>query len=146
MIYKIKCILHLWTHFRVSMVPTLRGGMGRGLLSLSREMKVKKAETARYFPVSGSTSEEASTNTSISIDLLLTNVSRPVTVTTQPWREETWDEKNTLQMNLSSILLFSIFKSACSCESQTQSHLKVLKSSSITIKSRTNQIASLLLC
>lgn len=66
------------------MVPTLRGGTGRGLLSLSREMKVKKAETARYFSFSASTNEEASTTTSISIDLLLTNVSRPITVTTQP--------------------------------------------------------------
>lgn len=64
------------------MVPTSRAGTFRGLLSLSREMKVKKAETARYW--SASTSEEASTNTSISIDLSLTYVSRPVTVTTQP--------------------------------------------------------------
>lgn len=70
------------------MVLTLSGGTGRGLLSLSKEMKVKKAETARYFPFSASTSEVASTNTSISIDLLLTNVSRPVTVTTQPWKRE----------------------------------------------------------
>lgn len=74
------------------MVQTLRGGTGRGLLSLSREMKVKKAETARYFPFSASTSEEASTNTSISIDLLLMNVSRPVTVTTEPWGDEEKDE------------------------------------------------------
>lgn len=66
-------------------VPTLRGGMARGLLSLSREMKVKKAETARYF--SFSASEATSTSTSISIDLLLMNVSRPVTVTTQPGGE-----------------------------------------------------------
>lgn len=68
------------------MVPTLRGGTGRTLLYLSKEMKTKKAETARYFPVSCSTSEETSTSTSISIDLLLANVSRPVTVTTEPWR------------------------------------------------------------
>lgn len=73
------------------MVQTLRGGTVRGLLSLSREMKVKKAETARYFPLP-STSEEASTNTSISMDLLLMNVSRPVTVTTQPWGDEERDE------------------------------------------------------
>lgn len=74
------------------MVPTLSGGTGRGLLSLSKEMKVKKAETARYF--SFSTSEEASTNTSISMDLLLTNVSCPVTVTTQPWGDEEREEEH----------------------------------------------------
>lgn len=54
-------------------------------------MKVKKAETARYFPFCASTIEDTSTNTSISIDLLLTNVSRPVTVTTHPWEEEEKD-------------------------------------------------------
>lgn len=54
------------------------------LLCLSREMKTKKAETARYCPISGSTSEETSTNTSISIDLLLVNVSRPDTVRIEP--------------------------------------------------------------
>lgn len=53
-------------------------------LYLSREMKTKKAETARYCPTSGSTSEETSTTTSISIDLLLVNVSRPDTVRTEP--------------------------------------------------------------
>lgn len=76
------------------MVQTFRGGTGRGLLCLSREMKVKKAETARYFPFSASTNEVASTNTSISIDLLLTNVSLPVTVTTQPKGDEEKEEKN----------------------------------------------------
>lgn len=80
------------------MLPTLRGGTGRGLLCLSREMKVKNAETARYFPFSASTSEETSTSTSISIDLLLTKVSRPVTVTTEPWRggnrgENVWESQ-----------------------------------------------------
>lgn len=59
-------------------------------------MKVKKAETARY--LSGSTSEEASTNTSISIDLLLTNVSRPVTVTTQPRGDEEREEKHMIDV------------------------------------------------
>lgn len=58
------------------------------LLYLSREMKTKKAETARYCPISGSTSEETSTNTSISIDLLLVNVSRPDTVSTEPGKME----------------------------------------------------------
>lgn len=80
------------------MVLTLRGGTGRGLLCLSREMKVKKAETARYFPFSASTSEDASTSTSISMDLLLTNVSRPVTVTTQPWGDWEKEEKNMLDV------------------------------------------------
>lgn len=53
---------------------------------------MKKAETARYLPTAVSISWEASTNTSISIDLLLTNVRRPVTVTTQPWREEEYEK------------------------------------------------------
>lgn len=58
------------------------------LLYLSREMKTKKADTARYCPTSGSTSEETSTNTSISIDLLLVKVSRPDTVRTEPGTTE----------------------------------------------------------
>lgn len=58
------------------------------LLYLSREMKTKKAETARYSPTSGSTSEETSTSTSISMDLLLVKVSRPDTVRTEPGTTE----------------------------------------------------------
>lgn len=58
------------------------------LLYLSREMKTKKAETARYCPTSGSTSEETSTSTSISMDLLLLKVSRPDTVRTEPGTRE----------------------------------------------------------
>lgn len=64
------------------------------LLYLSREMKTKKAETARYCPISGSTSEETSTNTSISIDLLLVNVSRPDTVRTEPGMMEGVEREN----------------------------------------------------
>lgn len=56
------------------------------LLYLSREMKTKKAEIARYCPISGSTSEETSTSTSISIDLLLVYVSLPDTVRMEPER------------------------------------------------------------
>lgn len=84
------------------MVPTLRGGIGRGLLSLSREMKVKKAETARNFPFSAI--EDPSTNTSISIDLLLTNVRRPVTTTTHPRVDEEREGE------IISDVLFLIFK------------------------------------
>lgn len=64
------------------------------LLYLSREMKTKKAETARYCPTSGSTSEETSTNTSISIDLLLVKVRRPDTVRTEPGMMEEKEGKH----------------------------------------------------
>lgn len=56
-------------------------------------MKMKKAETARY--LSFSASEATSTSTSISMDLLLVNVSRPVTVTTQPGEEKRRSGKTT---------------------------------------------------
>lgn len=45
---------------------------------------MKNAVTARYFPLSASTSGSTSTKTSISIDLLLVKVIRPDTVITQP--------------------------------------------------------------
>lgn len=71
-------------------------------LYLSREMKTKKAETARYCPTSGSTSEETSTTTSISIDLLLVNVSRPDTVRTEPGQtQETRGEIGVILLTIS---------------------------------------------
>lgn len=82
------------------------------LLYLSREMKTKKAETARYCPISGSTSEDTSTNTSISIDLLLVKVSLPDTVRMEPWKTK---EEMGKRFNIPFLFMSNTFQQCVGC-------------------------------